>query len=659
MKKGRPFLCVRGTGAWHCASPCGARQEERLVTKRKTWVRLAGVTLLAFLSTMALLVDFSPTEINRLDVYGPVGYLYKWINIVHLTAESHAVVFPLVWGALAWLYNRLLLKGKARWGEHALCAVMAGLTLLSRGVSVPGMLPWRECRDIGGTIATLWADSGQMMKSAMFLAGMWAAFLAALRALERLPGRFETDARLSLKHPFLTPLAVMTLVWLPQLVIRYPGVLHFDTGWTINEYAGIFPYTTHHPPFFIIVSGWLFMLGKQLAGAKVGMLLLTLVLMISMLCVLAHAVSTAQRLRISKKAGYLLIAVFCLQPMYVSYGTYVAKDSYYTVALLLVMTQMLVLCVERPRGMPAWKDLLLLAVGVIFAVFTRKNGIYVVLVSLLCLAAALLLAHRRRAGLAVAGCLAAALVVTQSVTGALISAYGFTPGSQREAFSLPFQQTARVALLHREELTQDEVAVIQGVLDIDVITSEYDAELADPVKETFRDDAEPGAMSAYLGLWLEQLARYPVEYIDAAVNLSGELYDPLMQKTEFYEKSSFHNLDGDEVALWHKESPFYMLNETLMELHYMLASLLSINLGQCAFLSLMAGYLLARSRKLRIRAVAALPVYLTMGVVLLSPITETRYGLPVCLGAPMLLAWLVLPKHSGEAAEKTPCPIDK
>ena len=102
-----------------------------------------------------------------------------------------------------------------------------------------------------------------------------------------------------------------------------------------------------------------------------------------------------------------------------------------------------------------------------------------------------------------------------------------------------------------------------------------------------------------------------------------------------------------------------MLNETLMELHYMLASLLSINLGQCAFLSLMAGYLLARSRKLRIRAVAALPVYLTMGVVLLSPITETRYGLPVCLGAPMLLAWLVLPKHSGEAAEKTPCPIDK
>ena len=52
-------------------------------------------------------------------------------------------------------------------------------------------------------------------------------------------------------------------------------------------------------------------------------------------------------------------------------------------------------------------------------------------------------------------------------------------------------------------------------------------------------------MSADLGLWLEQLARYPVEYIDAAVNLSGELYDPLMQKTEFYEKSSCHNPVSD------------------------------------------------------------------------------------------------------------------
>lgn len=629
------------------------------MAKRKSWLRMAGVALLAFLSTVALFVDFSLTEINRLDVYGLIGYLYKWINIVRVTAENHAVVFPLLWGVFAWLYNRLLLKDRARWSEHVLCAVMAGLTLLSRGVSVRGVLPWRECRDIGGTIATLWADSGQIMKSAMFLMGMWAAFLGMLRALKRLAGRFQTDERLSLKHPFLTPMAMMALVWLPQLIIRYPGVLHFDTGWMINEYAGIFPFTTHHPPFFIIASGWLFMLGKQLAGARVGMLLLTLVLMVSMLCVLAHVVSTAQRLRISKKVGYLLIAVFCLQPMYVSYGTYVAKDSYYTVALLLLMTQTLVLCVEKPEGLPAWKDLLLLALGAVFAVFTRKNGIYVVGLSLLCLVVVLFLAHRRRAGLAVAGCLAAALVVTQSVTGALISVYGFAPGSQREAFSLPFQQTARVALLHGDELTQDEVSVIQGVLDIDNITSEYDAALADPVKETFREDAEHGAMNAYLHLWMQQLARYPVEYIDAAVNLSNELYDPLMQNTEFYEKSSFHNLDGDEVALWHKESPFYMLNETLMELYYMIAALLSINLGQCTFLSLMAGYLLVRSRRLRIRAVAALPVYLTMGVVLLSPVTETRYGLPICLGAPLLLTWLTLPKQSDEAAEKMPCPIDK
>lgn len=628
------------------------------MVKRKTWIRLAKVTMLAFFSAMALLVDFNPIEVNRLDVFGPVGYLYKWINIIHLTAGNHAIVFPLIWGAFAWLYNRLLLRGGAHWGEHLLCAAMAGLTLLSRGVNVEGMLPWRECRDIGGTIATLWAGSGQIMKSAIFLVGMWAAFLGALRVMEKFSGSFYAGQRLLLRHPFLTPLAIMALVWLPQLVIRYPGVLHFDTGWTINEYAGIFPYTTHHPPFFIIVTGWLFMLGKQLAGAKVGMLLLTLVLMISMLCVLAHIVSTTQRLRISKRMGYLLLAVFCLQPMYVSYGTYVAKDSYYTVALLLMMTQMLVLCVERPRGRSAWKDLFLLALGAMFAIFTRKNGLYVVVLSMLCLAVALLAGKRQKAGLAVAGCLAVTLAITQSVTGALVSAYGFTPGSQREAFSLPFQQTARVALLHGEELTQEDISAIQGVLDIDKITREYDAGLADPVKETFRDNASSGAVRAYLRLWLRQLTRYPVEYIDAAVNLSGQLYDPFLQETDFYEKSSFHNLDGDEVALWHKESPFYMLNETLMELHYMLASLLSVNLGQCTFLSLMAGYLLVRTRKLRIRAVAGLPIYLTMGVVLLSPLTETRYGLPIYLGTPVLLAWLTLPKQ-GDEAEKMSYPIDK
>ena len=194
--------------------------------------------------------------------------------------------------------------------------------------------------------------------------------------------------------------------------------------------------------------------------------------------------------------------------------------------------------------------------------------------------------------------------------------------------------------------------VIQAVLDIETITKEYDAELADPVKETFHDEAPSQALTNYLRLWLRQALRYPVEYVDASVNLSRELYDPTLQEIEFYEKSSFHNLDGDEVAPRHKESPFYMLNETLMEFYYMAAAVLSVNLGLCTFLALMAGYLLLRSRGLRLRAVACLPVYLTMAVILLSPITETRYGLPICLGLPLMLALLTFPCGDGLPMEQ-------
>ncbi len=612
------------------------------------WVLAVGA---AFLTAMALFVDLAPNELNRLDVYGPIGYVYKWINIVHLTASENAVAFPLVWAACGWIYRRLLFRGRTHWGEYALSALLAALMLCSRGTGVESASAQAACTQLGGTVAVLYSDAGQLYKSGMFLLGMSAALLAALRALKRAARWLDDHERLRLKHPFLTPLVVMSLVWLPQLVIRYPGVLHYDTGWIINEYVGIFPFTTHDPPFFIIASGWLFTLGKQLAGAKFGMLLLTLLLMGGMLCVLAHAISTAQRLRISKRAGYALLAVFCLQPMYVSYATYVAKDSYYTMALLLVMTQLLVVCMQRRGTLPAVKDLLLLAAGGILAIWTRKNGIYVVLASVLLLVAALLLRKERKAALAVAGCLAVMLAVAQGVTAVLIATYDFAPGSQREAFSLPFQQTARVVLMHGDELTQEERDIIDGVLDVETIATEYDADLADPVKATFRDDAPPEALQAYLRLWLAQLTRYPVEYVDAAVNLSRELYDPLLQKTEFYEKSSFHNLDGDEVALWHKESPLYMLNETLMELYYAVASVCSINLGQSTFLALMAGYWMMRCRRRRIRLVACMPVYLTMGVLLLSPVTETRYGLPICLGVALLVAWLSLPVP--ECAEST------
>lgn len=621
--------------------------------KQKTWLRRAMAAALAFLTAMALLMDFAPNEINRLDVYGLTGYLYKLLHIIRLTAEKNAIVFPLLWAALACAYNHCFFRRGARWGGHALSALLAGLMLLSRCVGVRGMLPWRECRDLGGTIAVMWSNADQLIKSAIFLIGAWAGCVAMIHGLEAFAQKFAGDTQcLSLRHPFLTPLVVMALVWLPQLVIRYPGVLHFDTGWTINEYLGIFPLTTHHTPFFTIASGWLFSLGKQLGGTKIGMLLMTLILMACMLCALAHALSTAQRLRVSKKLGYGMLAIFCLQPMYSHYATWVSKDSFYTAALLLTITQMIVLCMGSPATAPSLKDLLLLAFGGTMAVLTRKNGLYVIFASMLCAAAALLASRRRKAGLAVAGCLAVTLALSQAVTGALLAAYDFEPGSRREAFSVPFQQTARVALLHGEELTLQERQVIQAVLDIETITKEYDAELADPVKETFHDEAPSQALTNYLRLWLRQALRYPVEYVDASVNLSRELYDPTLQEIEFYEKSSFHNLDGDEVAPRHKESPFYMLNETLMEFYYMAAAVLSVNLGLCTFLALMAGYLLLRSRGLRLRAVACLPVYLTMAVILLSPITETRYGLPICLGLPLMLALLTFPCGDGLPMEQ-------
>lgn len=64
--------------------------------------------------------------------------------------------------------------------------------------------------------------------------------------------------------------------------------------------------------------------------------------------------------------------------------------------------------------------------------------------------------------------------------------------------------------------------------------------------------------------------------------------------------------------------------------------------------------------RLRLRAVACLPVYLTMAVILLSPVTETRYGLPICLGLPLMLALLTFPSGDGLPVEQNLLePIDK
>jgi hypothetical protein len=114
----------------------------------------------------------------------------------------------------------------------------------------------------------------------------------------------------------------------------------------------------------------------------------------------------------------------------------------------------------------------------------------------------------------------------------LLPYFKITPGSIREMLSIPFQQTARYSKYHGDELSLEDVEIIDKVLGYKDLANRYDPELADPVKNKFNKYTTDEELKAYFGVWFDGLLKHPGTYIDATVeNIYGYFYP---EKQDWY-----------------------------------------------------------------------------------------------------------------------------
>ena len=98
------------------------------------------------------------------------------------------------------------------------------------------------------------------------------------------------------------------------------------------------------------------------------------------------------------------------------------------------------------------------------------------------------------------------------------------PGSIREMLSLPFQQTARYLRDAGWDVTEEEKAAIDRVLDYDVLAESYDPDLSDNVKSTYHGETED--LKDYFSAWFQMLLRHPGIYIQATMNNYYQYFYP-------------------------------------------------------------------------------------------------------------------------------------
>ena len=100
-----------------------------------------------------------------------------------------------------------------------------------------------------------------------------------------------------------------------------------------------------------------------------------------------------------------------------------------------------------------------------------------------------------------------------------------TPGSVREKYSIPFQQTARYVKYYDNEISDEDKEIIDKVLGYDTLAKRYNPVKSDPVKNEFNKYATSEDLSNYFKVWFKYLFKRPNVYIEATLhNTYGYFY---------------------------------------------------------------------------------------------------------------------------------------
>lgn len=454
------------------------------------------------------------------------------------------------------------------------------------------------------------------------------------------------------EHTAAFCMAMFALCWLPYLVLFYPGTMSWDMGEMIAQFFGQRPLEAWDPVFTTGILGACMWLGRLVGSDNLGALLYMLLQTAGLAFALGYGVAVMRRMGASRAVQLIALCFFGLVPIWGSYAQFICKDTLYTAALMVFA----LFTLELLRGERSLNTKWLIAYGAggLLASLLRTNGIYVVLPTAVLVVA---FGVKGRQRLQVGGALAGALALAFLFSGVVVPALGGTDETASGLYSVCFQQSARVLRDHGEEITPQEYAAIDGVLEAESLPEKYEPWISDPVKYTYRyygqdspDEVE--ALSAYTQAWLQMLRRFPSTYLEAFVAGNSGYY----AFTSKYEGETYNNQAGNRFVfethpqvssnlqvhtqgISALETPRRLVAMAVRGMRHVPLLSLLLSCATYTWLLVGAGISVARQKKWRVLLGFA-PALLSLGVCLLSPANDYfRYFLPiVAMAMPLLVA---------------------
>ena len=531
---------------------------------------------------------------------------------------------------------------------------------------------------INNSLDHLTSSAGQVLKSVIYLTGStYLLFELGQVMFWFLENQSETKtepkgklAKFYKKHPFWFSFAVIMILWLPHLIIAYPGYVCYDAWYQLCMYYDKIGFTTHQPPAHTVFLGLFTKLGLKMGHVNVGLYLSVIVQTLTAAFVMAYGMYLMKKWGTPRWLRILSFAVIGIVPFYTDYIALEIKDTFYSVFFLLFMLELICILEKGTDYFKELKHIILLFVSVIGTFLARNNGKYALYPTVILVLAYFLIKARKKDKknflkpmIRPLVAFIAPIIVANMFFTALINTYGVEQFGIREAMSLPFQQTARYVSQYGDEVTEEEAEAIRALIDYDALPAIYDPRFADPVKNTFKNESTTKDFTRYLGVWLKMFFKHPSVYVNATMNQNYYLLYPFVENDGGYDViytetvpegigGFFTPTVNGDLGITEVEG----LQGAKMVVRGLYKSCFSLPVvGMFSHpapycIALLFLILFALKKKSWRLLIALFPLFVSAAVVVAAPVIQEhpRYTFPIIYSMPIIIAYYI---HLGKPSE--------
>lgn len=249
----------------------------------------------------------------------------------------------------------------------------------------------------------------------------------------------------------------------------------WDSGTSIFWFLNLDRTNVNLPPFQNFLFGSFYLLGEKLGNPVMGIGLYCYIQMIIEAVLLAKIIAF-QYTTFTNKWYLFPNLLYLVIPAFPIYAMTMGKDSNLAIAVLLFVYYSMQYAEDPKSFMSEIRKLIGLGVAIVLIALLRNGAGYVPAIAYVILT----IKKGSRIGVIVSSFTLVIVIAIYQIIPALL---GIPHVEIKESMSLPLQTVAYYVQQHEDEITEDQKATINEIIDFEKLRDNYDPDLADPIKD--------------------------------------------------------------------------------------------------------------------------------------------------------------------------------